>query len=219
MKFKLKIPTDLSEIKLKDYQKYMKMVVENEGAVDFLNLKAVEIFCNVKIKDVKSIKASDFDEVVSVIKNTFEQDNKFKQRFTFDGVEYGFIPNLEDISMGEFVDLQNYLADIQDYHKALAVMYRPITHRSKDMYLIEDYEGSDKYSDVMKYTPLDVVLGANVFFYNLGNVLLKHTLDYLEGEVQTNTQAKQILEENGVGIRAFTQLLEGNSISLKTSLN
>jgi len=219
MKFKLKIPTDLSEIKLKDYQKYMKMVVENEDAVDFLNLKAVEIFCNVKIKDINSIKAADFDDIVSVINTTFNKENKFKQRFTFNNTEYGFIPNLEDITMGEFVDLQNYLSDVSTYHKAMAVMYRPITHSTKDMYLIEDYEGSDKYSDIMKFTPLDVVLGANVFFYNLGNVLLKHTVDYLEGEVQTNTQAKQILEENGVGIKAFTQLLEDNSISLKTSLN
>jgi len=219
MKVKLKIPTDLSEIKLKDYQKYMSIVEANEDDTEFLNLKAVEIFCNVKIKDVNSIKVSDFNEVVGVIDKAFKQIQKFKRRFTYQGIEYGFIPNLEDMSIGEFIDLQNYLTDSSDLHRAMAVMYRPITHKTKDMYLIEDYESSEKYCDIMKEVSLDIVMGAKVFFYNLGSELLTHTLAYLEKEVQTNTQAKQLLEENGVGIKAFTQLLEDNLISLKTSLN
>jgi len=219
MKVKLKIPTDLSEIKLKDYQKYMSIVEVNEDATEFLNLKAVEIFCDVKIKDVNSIKVSDFNEVVGVIDKAFKQTQKFKQRFTYQNIEYGFIPNLEDMSIGEFIDLQNYLTDSSDLHRAMAVMYRPITHKTKDMYLIEDYESSEKYCDIMKEVSLDIAMGAQVFFYNLGSELLTHTLAYLEKEVQTNTQAKQLLEENGVGIKAFTQLLEDNLISLKTSLN
>jgi len=219
MKVKLKIPTDLSEIKLKEYQKYMSIVEANEDATEFLNLKAVEIFCNVKIKDVNSIKVSDFNEVVNTIDAAFKQIQKFKQRFTYQEIEYGFIPNLEDMSIGEFIDLQNYLTDSSDLNKAMAVMYRPITHKTKDMYLIEDYESSEKYCDIMKEVSLDIVMGAQVFFYNLGNELLTHTLTYLEKEVQTNTQAKHLLEENGVGIKAFTQLLEDNLTNLKTSLN
>ena len=32
------------------------------------------------------------------------------------------------------------------------------------MYLIEDYEGSDKYAEIMKDAPVNVALGATVFF-------------------------------------------------------
>jgi len=220
MKFKLKIPTDLSEIKLKDYQKYMKMVVENEDAVDFLNRKAVEIFCNVKIKDFNTIEAADFDDIVNTIDITLKQTPELIRRFKLNGVEYGFKPDIEKLTMGEYPDAEGYLSDVQDWHRALAVLYRPITFKGKnEMYLIEEYEGSDKYCDIMKYAPLDVMISVNVFFYRLGMVLLKHTLHYLEEEVQTNIQAKQILEENGVGIRAFMHLLEENLESLKTSLN
>ena len=242
MKFKLTIPSKLSEIKLKDYQKYMKIVVENEDAHEFLNRKAVEIFCNIKINDINAIKVSDFNDVLTTLNNTLTQKKKFKQRFklktkveikplfierifgkksTFEDriVEFGFIPKLDDISMGEFVDLQNYLADSKDLHKAMSVMYRPIKYSKKDMYLIEDYEGSEKYSDVMRYAPLDVVLGANVFFYSLGNELLKATIHSLEKEGEMNSQVKQILEENGDGIKAFMHLLEDNHFNLTMSLN
>ena len=219
MKFNISIPSTLNEIKLKDYQKYMKIAEENKDAVNFLDLKAIEIFCGIKINDARSIKASDFDDILHTIKETLSEKNKFTQRFKMNGVEYGFIPSLDDISMGEYVDLETYLSDFDNAHKAMAVMYRPITFSKGDMYLIEEYEGSDKYSDVMREAPLGIALGANVFFYNLEKELLKNTIDYSVEEGQMNTQVKQILEENGGGIKAFTQSLEDNLMSLTMSLN
>jgi hypothetical protein len=49
-------------------------------------------------------------------------------------------------------------------HKAMAVLFRPIKKKQGTKYLIEDYEGSHKYSELMKEIPLDVVMGAMVFF-------------------------------------------------------
>ena len=39
------------------------------------------------------------------------------------GVEYGFIPNLDDMSFGEYVDLDTYIGDWQNIHRAMAVLY------------------------------------------------------------------------------------------------
>jgi hypothetical protein len=39
----------------------------------------------------------------------------------------------------------------------------------------------------MKYAPVDVVLGAVVFFYTLGNELLKSTIHYLENNKEFQT--------------------------------
>ena len=219
MKFKLSIPSELSEIKLKDYQKYIKIVQENEDAHEFLNIKAVEIFCNIKINDINAIKVADFNDILQTLNNTLQQKTKLLQRFKMNGVEFGFIPKLDDISMGEFVDLQNYLGDNNSLNKAMAVMYRPITFDKNGMYLIEDYEGSEKYADAMRDAPLNVVLGANVFFYNLGKELLKGTMNYLAEEGQKNIQVKQVLEESGDGINQFMQLLEDDFPNLKQSLN
>ena len=52
----------------------------------------------------------------------------------------------------------------------------------------------------MKHAPLDIVFGANVFFYNLGNELLKSTMNYLENNKEIQTILHQHnLENDGVG--------------------
>ena len=125
-------------------------------------------------------------------------------------IEFGFIPKLDDISLGEFVDLDNYIGKWEHMHKAMAVLYSPVISEKRNMYLIEDYESSDKYSEVMKNMPLDVTLGAAVFFYRLGIRLSKHLMDSLGKEMKEGktTHLKQTLEENGVGISRSINLLK-----------
>ena len=109
------------------------------------------------------------------------------------------MPKLDDMTFGEYVDLDNYLADWQLMHKAMSVLYRPITFKKKNQYLIEDYETADKYN--MKQMTLDVVFGAMVFFWNLRNELQKHILNYLanQTEVPISQELRDSLK-NGVGI-------------------
>jgi hypothetical protein len=119
------------------------------------------------------------------------------------------MPKLEDITAGEFIDLDNYLGDWDNMHRAMAVLYRPVTFEKRDRYLIEEYEGSERYAEVMQDAPVDIVIGAMVFFYRLGNELSKRMIVSLEKEMQSPqiTPLKQALEENGVGITQFTQSL------------
>ncbi len=218
MKVKIKIPTEINEIDLQDFQSYLKIADESENE-EFLKLKMVNIFCGLKIKEVRDIRASDFQGIIDTLTKTFTEKGKFVQRFKIGDIEYGFIPDLDDMSTGEFIDLSNYMGDVQTLHKAMAVLYRPITYEKDNKYLIEDYEGSDKYSDIMKYAKLGNVLGSQVFFYNLGKELLRITVSSLQEEAQTNSQLKQLLEQNGDGINQFMDWLEGTSYDLMTSLN
>ena len=218
-KVKITIPTSLADIKLKDYQRYIKIYNDNKDAADFLNLKLVEIFCGLKLKDVNQIKVQDFEMILKDITKVFESKPVFKQRFEFNGVEYGFIPKLDNIEMGEYIDLTNYIDDVDNWHKLMAVMYRPITYTKGDMYLIEDYEGSEKYDYIMREAPLDIILGAKVFFYRLAKELLKDSLYSFQAEAKTNLQAKELLEKNGGGIHQFMHLLEEDWIDSIISLN
>jgi hypothetical protein len=129
-------------------------------------------------------------------------------------MEYGFIPDLENISFGEYVDLDNYLSNWDDYNKAMAVMYRPITETRKEKYNILEYNGASEFSEAMKYAPMDIAIGASVFFWTLGSELLTATLNYLKTETKKMTQEQATLaqelslEKNGVGIQAYTDLLK-----------
>jgi len=216
MKLELNIPTELKEIKLSQYQNFLKIVKSNDDN-EFLNQKMVQIFCNIDLKDVAEIRYKDVTDITSNLTNMFDvKQHKFINRFKLGGVEFGFIPNLEDISLGEYTDLDMYIVDWDTMNKAMAVLYRPIIKNGLNgTYEIEEYNGSINYSDVMKHAPLDVVFGANVFFYNLGKELLKSTMNYLENnkEVQNILQSGT-LGENGAGITQSMQLLKEMSWTL-----
>jgi hypothetical protein len=194
MKIELTIPTSLNEIKLAQYQKFLFIAKDNEES-EFLQQKMVQIFCGIDLKDVASIRYKDVAEITTNINNLFTKENKFIQRFKMGGVEFGFIPNLDDMSTGEYMDLDNYITDWDTMHNAMAVLYRPITNKLGNKYEIEEYKGSITYADVMRHAPLDVVLGAMVFFYNLGNDLLSSTINYLE----ENPEVQNILNKHNSG--------------------
>ena len=201
MKLEISVPTELKEIKLAQYQTFLKIAKDNEDE-EFLNQKMVQTFCGIDLKDVAEIRFKDVLEITESLGKMFNvQSHKFINRFKLGGVEFGFIPELEDMSFGEYTDLDTYIGDWDNMHKAMAVLYRPITKKGlNNTYEIEKYNGSITYSDVMKHAPLDIVFGANVFFYNLGNELLKSTMNYLENnkEIQTILQQHN-LENDGVG--------------------
>lgn len=214
MKLEIVVPTDLSEITLGQYIKFLSIAEQNEES-EFLQDKMIQIFCNVELKYIAQFKRKQIIEIVNTINKLFESIPPFKNRFFMDGVEYGFIPNLDEISQGEYMDLDNYIFENKELNKAMAVMFRPIKTKLKEKYIIEPYLGSDIYSEKMLQAPLDVVLASRVFFYHLGKELLKSTLTYLEeNNLSQITQNKHNLVEDGGGIHQFTLLLKEMSDDL-----
>ena len=210
MELKVIVPTSLSEITLDQYQRFVRL----EGDEEFLSHKMLEIFCGVPLAKLPNVKFKSLAGVVNRLNGMFGDKPSLKQKFTIGNQTFGFIPNLEDITFGEYVDLDNYMSDTADFHKTMAVLYRPITNVIGKRYEIEPYESSLKYCDVMKQAPMDVVLGATLFFYRLGNDLLNATTRSLENP-KTNTQLNRSLEENGDGIHRFITSLKATSEPFK----
>ena len=205
MKLTLNIPETLSEVTLDQYQRWLK-VADGKELDNFLQQKMIEIFCGITLKQVLMIKAKDIEAIVADISKLFEtKDSKFIERFSYNNQEFGFIPKLDDMTFGEYVDLDNYLSDWQLMHKAMGVLFRPITFKKKNQYLIEEYETADKYN--MKQMTLDVVFGSIVFFYHLRNELQKHILSYLanQTEVPISPELRTSLR-NGAGINLSMDL-------------
>ena len=100
--------------------------------------------------------------------------------FKMDGVEYGFIPDLENITFGEVADLDLYIDLVEDHHKAMSVLYRPITNHKKNKYNIVSYQGSGGFAEIMKDMPLAYYLSAIGFFERLGEDLQNAFPSYLE---------------------------------------
>ena len=222
----VRVPTSLYHIPLDDYQRYMKVVegvdTKSEEANDFLNLKALEIFCGLQLKESYKLPMVAFNAVLEQLAKCLSEDTPLVKRFTMRGtdgaqIEFGFNPNLKNMSFGEYVDLDTYLTDWKNANKAMAVLYRPVIGSKGDMYRIEDYEGSDKYSDLLRYMPTSIVLGAMVFFYRLGMKLAKRSIASLMETMpltELSKAEKQSLQNGGIGISQYTLLLEVMSQNL-----
>lgn len=222
MKLELTIPTKLSEIPLKHYQKFL-LTAENSTDEVFLAEKMIQIFCGIELKEVVKIPFKEVEALSIHFATLFQQKTEFKNRFTIAGVEFGFIPNLEEMSWGEYIDLEANISDLKTFNKAMAVMYRPVVEKHGDKYKIEPYVSSINYAEVMEFAPLDIVLAAKVFFWNLENELLQATLFYLETEMMKNKETTTILANelnlasSGVGINQYMQSLRETSQSLNRS--
>lgn len=210
----LSVPTSLDDVQLWQYQEYLS-VVDNED-VQYVNKKLIELFCGIDMDEVDSIPILEVEKVLEVLKMAFEEERELVKHFTLRDVEFGFIPKLDNISLGEFIDLENTITDWQEIHKAMAVLYRPVNFKKGDKYTIAPYSPNEEIEEIMKEMPLSATMSAMVFFYRLGIQLSKATLRYTEMTLKKegNTQLRQALEQNGVGINLFMESLEETYLNL-----
>ena len=122
----------------------------------------LEIFCGVKLSDAYQLRFKDVDGVVELLTDTLNEKPQLVQRFKMKGVEYGFIPNLDDMSFGEYVDLDTYIGNWQEMHRAMGVLYRPIKNKHGERYNIVPYEVVD--AEMYKDMPLDAAISSVLFF-------------------------------------------------------
>ena len=211
MKLKLTVPNDLGEIKLSDYVKYLKVLEVNEDDAYsdvFVHQKVLEIFCGVPLLKAVEYKMSDVRKVVNIITATLNKQPDLVRTFKLGDTEFGFIPKLDDMTFGEYVDLDSNLGNWDNMYKAMAVLYRPIKQKIGDKYLIDEYKG-DLYYDAMLHTPMDAVVSSMVFFYNLGKELSIAMTKYLEEEgTLEGLTASQTSIINGVGINQYKHLAD-----------
>lgn len=203
MKLDIYVPSSLDEITLEQYQRFYK-ISEGKEPSNFINQKMIEIFCNIDLKDIVKIKYSSLNKVLSHLDKLFKSNTSFKNRFNYKNVNYGFIPNLDDMTFGEYIDLDNYFSDWSNMHKAMSVLYRPIKYISGDKYNIEEYKG---VNNKLKQMPLSIVMSTIVFFYSLSRDLSINTLKSLSKE-EMNIVSNQTLEGNGAGINLYMELLK-----------
>ena len=217
---KVTIPNSLKEINLKQYKKFLVLsekAEEDEGSQRFLQSKMIEIFCNIPLNDVLKLKLQDCDEISSIIYKMFDEKPKLITRFKLNKIDYGFHSKLDDMSLGEYIDLDLNIGDWKSIEKAMAVLYRPVVSKLKDKYNIAEYKVGNEAA--MLEMPMDAVMSSIFFFWNLGlelSTIMTNSLD--KGETQALTQFLTS-QPSGVGINQFTDSLKEMLHDLKILQN
>ena len=173
--------------------------------------------CGVDLKDVMHLQLRDSEEIVEIITALFDKKPELVKRFKLNGIEYGFHPELDDLTLGEYIDLDTFIGDWDNMEKAMNVLYRPVLVKMKDKYSIDSYvlENDVFLLDM----PMDAVMSSIFFLWNLGldlSTIMTNSLDNKENQVLTQYLNSQ---RNGVGINHFMDSLKETLHELKISLN
>jgi len=157
---------------------YLMITSLNGKDEDFIKKEMLRYF------NLGHLSITEVDLFMNNLGNILKTDAKFIQRFELDGVEYGFIPNLDTITAAEWIDIDNYQREQKDIHRLLSILYRPIVKKfnwfgffNKGNYSIKPYEGT---TEKLRKAPLEVYLGAMVFFYLLNKKLLLSSSIYTQ---------------------------------------
>jgi hypothetical protein len=212
---KITIPETLKDITLLQFQKYNELIKREDLSDIELNKRKIHLFTGLDYNSVSNIKQYDAKEILETIDLALNQTVEFEPCFTMGGIEFGFIPNLDDITQGEFIDISTYGTDVETMHQLMAVLFRPI--KKKDLlgnYEIIPYEGTKQYANIMQAMPMHIVNGALVFFSSLANELILYTQKFMREEQAKEVQHRTILK-NGGGMQQLKNWLKGKFGKLK----
>jgi len=212
---KIELAENQSEITLGQYQELMKLEERKDLSVYEFVKRKVKIFTGLTYKQISAMRQADLEDMIKTIDEGLSQEAKFQPIFTMNDVEFGFLPNFDDMKAKEYFDLSTYDTQPETLHKLMAILFRPIKHKVKGEYEIVNYQGTKEWSEVMKRMPLNIVNGALVFFSNLASELENYTLRYTAEELVSQMQLST--SRNGGGMQRFTKWLKGKSGSLSTS--
>ena len=168
------IPQKWADVDLNCYQKYISKIddIENE---DDIVIHSIASLCGVPEKFVKKLKREDIKKIYEKLSKIISVpvNKKIYNKIEIKGVKYGFHPNLDEMTLGEFVDIEeNSKGGVGSFHNVLSVLYRPIIKEEKGKYDIEPYETKHlENSELFKTLSIDIVNGVMIFFYTLGNKL------------------------------------------------
>ena len=173
MREKITIPESQKEIPLHKFQEFMEGYIEEND--DHNKLLAFKVFLGIDFKKFNKMRVEDIDGIWRVITIALNEQPKLTKTFEHEGVEYGFIPDINAISWGEYIDAEAFFTDPKNYHKLLAVLYRPVIRKKGELYDIENYTGLGNRPEIFKNVSLAIYSGVAVFFYHLSKALLETT--------------------------------------------
>tara|TARA_R110000782_G_scaffold92247_2_gene175577 strand:- start:538 stop:1197 length:660 start_codon:yes stop_codon:yes gene_type:complete len=210
MEYEITIPTELKDITLRQYKAYEKIIqanVTDQNSERFINTKMLEIFCNIPFDYASKMKLTDFVEIVDKINAMLMEKPDLVRFFQMGDSEFGFVPNLEDMTFGEYIDLDNNIGDAEKIEYVMAVLYRPVKQKVGERYSIHEYE-PELFREAMLNMPMDAVVSSILFFWNLGIDCTNAMMSYLSPQERALIrQQEEDSQINGDGRNLSTNSL------------
>ena len=156
--------------------KWAKLIDSKSKSKTKEALDTISLLSDIPRKLVKELSINDVSNIlnrVAALQN--KASSRLKRIIKVDDVEYGFHPDLSEITLGEYADIETYIQNGMEKNlsKLMAVLYRPIVEKNGKYYSIEKYNGSGVRMRSEKFKKMKAadVNSSLVFFWTLGNEL------------------------------------------------
>ena len=175
-------------------EKWVKLIALKEKVKSEEALETISVISDIPKKLIKELSIQDVAAIMKYMSELqLEENSSLHQIITIDCKQYGFHPNLEDLTLGEYADIETFIQNgiKEKMPEIMAILYRPIVEKEKDVYAIEAYDGNIRVrAELMKKMSGEQVQGALVFFYNFVSNYLRITLLYLTERTTQMIQEK-----------------------------
>ena len=202
----IQVPTALSDITLEQYLQY-EALPENLNDIDRAT-ETIFIFTPLSRGEVSNLSMSDRTAILRMLRQMIgTREHELILHGKLEGVSVSFVPNLDNITLGEFIDIEKYQSDAKNWAMLMQVLYRPLVeHQPLDKYKVLTYEQTlELQLDYSKIT-MDMVFGALVFFCDLGNDLINSILKSLS-RTQKQPSTNMTLGLSGDGSESLSSFL------------
>ena len=200
----LTIPTDWNDITIGMYQDFVRINKKKFDSDEERTAELICALCKVEQNQLERFKYKDLKYIVKKISKLMDSeidDKTLVKKVDFKGSKLGLIPNFSSITLGEFVDIEDYCKDTySNLHKLMSVMYRPIVKEKGDRYKIEEYKPDEFKVDEYLDFPIVASMSSLSFFFHLGTQLKLALLKYSTREVDQKIKKLKRLQRSGVGI-------------------
>ena len=224
------VPNSWADVSLKQYLAYMKAIKPYEGAEDYEKVvleKAINHFCNLSSEELHNLPMENYNATIDYMKDLFEEGVRLPlvRRFKVLNSEYGFIPQLDNMTYGEYLDLTTYFKDMwPNMDMIMSILYRPVVKQNGLTYDIVSYQGTneDAVELFREKATMNIVWGAIGFFTSLQQDLVNATLISLRKQMKDLEKDSVLMEAlitNGVDISQLQSLLTTTSLDLKQLQN
>tara|TARA_R110001592_G_scaffold103023_3_gene290319 strand:+ start:594 stop:1235 length:642 start_codon:yes stop_codon:yes gene_type:complete len=178
------------------YSTWLKLIDFQNGTKTEEAKETIAALSNIPKDLIKQLELSDIVNIMNKVSELQqEQDNTLKRIIEVEGKRYGFMPDLNSITLGEWSDIETFIKkDIEkNLPEVMAVLYRPITEEKNNIYSIAAYDGDIRMrTEEMKKMSAEQVQAALFFFYNLGKAFSETLPLYLMEKLKvTNQQLPQ----------------------------
>jgi len=227
MKLEITVPETWQEVKLKHYLEYMKTIKPYEEAENYEHIvleKSINHFCDLSTEQLHRLPIEEYQGIVGYMADLIKggQSAILVKSFMIGSTKYGFIPSLDKMTYGEYLDLSTYFKDMwPNMATIMSILYRPITKENGESYDIQTYNGTDIDTEALfeHALTMDIVWGAISFFLclqkDLSAGMVNYSIKNLKVMIKKDSLLQETLAENGVDMSQLQSLQEMISQNLK----